>query len=456
MSVSPSPETILSVLALTRLIKGKLERGFPAVWVRGEVSGCKRHPSSGHLYFSLKEGTAAVLSCAMYRTENQRLTFEPREGMEVEAFGRVTVYEPRGGYQLAIEAMRPAGLGAMLLALEELKRKLQAEGLFDPRRKRLLPRFPGTVGLVTSSSGAAVQDLIKVLRSRWPSIRIVIDPVRVQGEGAAAEIARAIRRFDRFGEADVLIVGRGGGSLEDLWAFNEEPVVRAIAESRAPVISAVGHEVDTTLADLVADVRAATPSNAAELAVPERREVALRVRRLLAQSSLAIGQRLARHRRHLDQLIAGYGFRRHRDVIDAWRQRLDDRTDRMRDALRGLLSGARERMAAAIGRYGWREFPRGLAARREQGEALGERLARALGEGLRDRRRRAGAAADRLRALSPRLVLERGYCLARGTDGRLLRAAAQLTVGERLTLEFARGEADTRVEAVRPGEGHAS
>lgn len=455
MAASPPTETIFSILALTRLIKGKLERGFPAVWVRGEVSGFKRISTSGHLYFSLKEGTAAVLSCAMYRTENQRLTFEPREGMEVEAFGRITVYEPRGGYQLAIEAMRPAGLGAMLLALEELKRRLQAEGLFDPARKRPLPRFPRTVGLVTSPSGAAVQDLIKVLRSRWPSIRIVIDPVRVQGEGAAAEIARAIRRFDRFGEADVLIVGRGGGSLEDLWAFNEEPVVRAIAESRVPVVSAVGHEVDTTLADLVADVRAATPSNAAELAVPERREVALRVRRLLAQGTLAIGQRVARHRRHLDQLTAGYGFRRHRDVIDAWRQRLDDRTDRIREALLALVAGARERVAAALGRYGWREFPRHVRERRRDGVDLGERMARVLGDALRDRRRRAGAAADRLRALSPRLVLERGYCLARGADGSLLRAADQLTVGERFTLELARGEADARVEAVRPGERHA-
>src|SRR5439155_844154 len=324
--------------------KESLEVGFPALWVRGEVSGLKR-AESGHLYFALKEGREALIACVMWRTSASRLACEPRDGAEVEAFGGVSVYEPRGRYQLVARELRPAGLGALLLALEELKRRLAAEGLFDAARKRPLPRIPARVGLVTSPVGAAVRDLVTVLRARWPSIGIVLAPVRVQGEGAAEEIAAAIERFNRFGRVDLLIVGRGGGSIEDLWAFNEEVVVRAIAGSTLPVISAVGHEVDWTLADLAADMRAATPSNAAEIAVRVRAEVA----------------------------------------------------------------------------------------------PLEARRARLAGPG------------DRLRALSPRLVLERGYCLARRGDGTLVRNAAGLAVGERLALEFARGEADARIEAVRPG-----
>ena len=262
MAHSPAPdETILTVGGLTRRIKESLEGEFPALWVRGEISGFKR-AESGHLYFALKEGREALIDCVMWRAGAARLGFEPRDGSEVEAFGGVTVYEPRGKYQLVARELRPAGLGALLLALEELKRKLQAEGLFDAARKRALPRYPARIGLVTSPVGAAVRDMIKVARSRWPGIGIVLAPVRVQGSGAAEEIAAAIARFNRYARVDLLIVGRGGGSLEDLWAFNEEPVVRAIAASQLPVIAAIGHEVDWTLADLAADVRAATPTMA--------------------------------------------------------------------------------------------------------------------------------------------------------------------------------------------------
>ena len=242
MATSAAPEGILSVSALTGLIKGTLAEAFPALWVKGEITGFKRH-GSGHLYFSMKD-SGAVLSCVMWKGRTGRLAFEPRDGLEVEAFGAISVYEPQGRYQLTVDELRPAGVGALLLALEELKQRLTAEGLFDAARKQPLPRYPARIGLVTSPSGAAVRDLVKVLRTRWPSIGIVLAPVRVQGEGAAREIADAIGRFDRYGRVDLLIVGRGGGSLEDLWAFNEEPVVRAIAESAIPVISAVGHETE--------------------------------------------------------------------------------------------------------------------------------------------------------------------------------------------------------------------
>jgi exodeoxyribonuclease VII large subunit len=446
----PPTDTILSVSALTRLVKDSLEGSFPALWVRGEVSGCRR-PESGHLYFSLKEGTAALIECVVWRTSAIRLGFEPRDGTEVEAFGGVTVYEPRGRYQLVVKELRPSGLGALLLALEELKRRLGAEGLFDPARKRPLPRYPRRIGIVTSPVGAAVRDLVKVLRERWPSIEVVLAPARVQGPGAAAEIVAAIRRFDRYDRIDLLIVARGGGSLEDLWAFNEEVVVRAIAGARRPVISAVGHEVDWTLADLAADCRAATPSNAAEIAVRERAEVARGVERLGDRLTAAVRRRLDDHRRTLQAIVEKYGFRRQRDALGFLQQRVDDLAGRLGAAAGARLATARARLQQAQQRYGLREWPRSLAERATRLEDLERRLAGGWARGAHARRTRFAACDGRLRALSPRRVLERGYCLARHPDGRLVRAAAELTVGQRLGLEFARGEAGARIEDVRPG-----
>jgi exodeoxyribonuclease VII large subunit len=454
MSIAPAPDSVLSVSALTRLIKDTLGQAFPAVWVKGELSGLKRS-DRGHLYFSLKEGTTALIECVMWSRTAGRLTFEPRDGTEVEAFGAISVYEPRGRYQLVAEDLRPGGLGALLLALEELKRRLQAEGLFDPARKRPLPRYPMRIGLVTSPVGAAVRDLVKVLRSRWPGIGIVLAPVRVQGEGAAAEIAEAIERFNRYMKVDLLIVGRGGGSLEDLWAFNEEVVVRAIAGSRAPVISAVGHEVDWTLADLAADVRAATPSNAAEIAVRDQAEVRHRIDALDARAARALQLGIESRRRRLRELIEKYGFRRQRDALGYWQQRVDDLLERLEVRLRDALAAARERLAAVQTRYGLREWPRVLTARREEVAAIAERLTGAAVEAMHGRRIRLAGYSDRLRALSPRQVMERGYCLVRRPNGSLLRVAADLTPGDAITVEFARGEADARVEAVRPGDDDA-
>jgi exodeoxyribonuclease VII large subunit len=449
MSLAPAPEGILSVSALTGLIKGALAEAFPAVWVKGELSGFKRYPS-GHLYFSLKD-ESALLGCVMWKSRTGRLAFEPQDGLEVEAFGSISVYEPQGRYQLVVDEMRPAGVGALLLAFEELKKRLAAEGLFDAARKQPLPRYPARIGLVTSPAGAAVRDLVKVLRARWPAIQIVLAPVRVQGEGAAAEIAAAVQRFDRYGRVDLLIVGRGGGSLEDLWAFNEEIVVRAIAACRLPVISAVGHEVDVTLADFAADVRAATPSNAAEIAVPSRAEVARLVAQARERLERALRSALGERRRRLEALTARYGFRRQEEALGHLQQRVDELLERLRGAAAGVLVRAREHLAAVVARYGLRTWPGTLAARREDVAALREQLDAAAVQTALARRTRFTAFADRLRALSPRLVLERGYCLVRAPDGTFVRAAAALAVGERLTIEFARGEADARVEDVRPG-----
>ena len=450
MAISPAPNTILTVTALTRLIKDALTDAFPSVWVRGELSGCKRS-DKGHLYFSLKDGNA-VLDCAVWKTAAARLAFEPRDGTEVEAYGAITVYEPRGRYQLIVEELRPGGLGALLLKLEELKRRLQAEGLFDIERKQPLPRYPRRIGLVTSPTGAAVRDMVKVLRARWPSIELVLAAVRVQGDGAAAEIAGAIERFNRYAKVDLLIVGRGGGSIEDLWAFNDEDVVRAIADSRIPVVSAVGHEVDWTLADQVADVRAATPSNAAELAVRDRAEVRHRFEGVQSRLQRAVEKTIDDRRLRLAALIEKYGFRRQRDAIGMWQQRVDELSERLASLIRTVAATARARLQAVRSRYGLREWPRALAARREPVALALARLAPALASMLGARRTRLAGCDDRLRALSPRRVMERGYCLVRRPDGTLLRVATELTVGEMITVEFARGEADARVETVRPGE----
>ena len=452
MAVSPAPQPILGVVALTRLIKQTLSEAYPAVWVKGEVSGLRRS-DAGHLYFSLKEGMEAILECVAFSRVASRLGFELHDGDEVEAFGGVSVFEPRGRYQLVVQEMRASGLGALLLALEERKRRLAAEGLFDAGRKKPLPKYPARIGLVTSPVGAAVRDMIKVLRARWPGIAIVLAPVRVQGEGAAEEIGAAIERFNRYRGVDLLIVGRGGGSLEDLWAFNEERVARAIAASTLPVISAVGHEVDTTLADLAADVRAATPSNAAEIAVRDGADVSRQVRHLAARMARAVGQRLADDRRHVLALIEKYGFRRQRDALGFLQQRIDDGLLRLTAAMRRLLTGATARLQAASLRYGLREWPRTLAERRARATALGDRLAAAFTVTLVARRGRLTGYADRLRALSPRLVLERGFCIVRAADGRLVRAATSLAVGEPVAIEFARGEADARIEAIRPPGG---
>ena len=453
MAISPAPETILSVGALTRLVKETLGRAFPAVWVKGELTGCKK-ADRGQLYFSLKDRTA-LLECVMWSTAATRLSFEPRDGTEVEAFGAIGVFEPRGRYQLVVEELRPAGVGALLLALEALKRRLQAEGLFDTSRKKSLPRYPQRIGLVTSPVGAAVRDLVTVLRARWPGIGLVLAPVRVQGPGAAEEIAAAIGRFNRYMKVDLLIVGRGGGSLEDLWAFNEEIVVRAIAASRLPIISAVGHEVDTTLADHAADVRAATPSNAAEIAVRDHADVGRRVEALHARATRALRHGLDRRRRRLRELIEKYGFRRQRDALGYWQQRVDDLLERLKARMRGALAATRARLAEVQSRYGLREWPRALADRRDEVETLTTRLTATTVEAMHARRIRLAGYDDRLRALSPRRVMERGYCLVRRPDGTLLRVAAELAVGDPITVEFARGEADARVEKLRPEKDHA-
>jgi exodeoxyribonuclease VII large subunit len=413
---------------VNRLIKKIVEGQIDELWVRGEISNFIR-AGSGHLYFGVKD-RQSQLRCVFWKTNAARLRFQPADGMEVEVKGRISVYEPRGEYQLSVSEMNPAGLGALYVALEALKKKLGAEGLFDPGRKRALPAHPDTIGIVTSPSGAAIRDIIRVARRRWPGVRLVLAPARVQGDGASLSIAAAIRRLNRWGQADVLIVGRGGGSIEDLWAFNEEPAVRAVAASRIPVVSAVGHEIDVTLCDLAADRRAATPSNAAEIVVPDGRDLLFRVERLHAQLHRSELKLLAERRRRVESIASAYGFKRPRDFLDREAQRVDDLARRLAAGTTHLVEADRRRVVELEDC-----LKRAVTGRFTAGRSRIERLE------------------ARISNLNPLAVLSRGYCLVqRGETESVVSRAADLDPGETVRLRFSEDEAAARVEAVgKPG-----
>jgi exodeoxyribonuclease VII large subunit len=332
-----SDERVYTVSELNALVKELLETTLPVFWVEGEISNYVHH-TSGHMYFTLKDERSQI-PCIMFRSANARLRFTPEHGAKVLAWGRIKVYEPAGKYQLTVEQMRPAGLGDLAARFEELKARLAAQGLFDPSHKTALPRFPETVAVITSPTGAAVRDVIRVIGARFPAVRIVIVPTPVQGPDAVPGIIASLALVDAWGDADVAILTRGGGSLEDLWAFNDEGVARAIYDARTPVISAVGHEIDFTIADFVADVRAATPSNAAELAVPDGADLARSIASLSARLRNAVLSRIDRLSMRVDACRRSYGLNRPQELVERWWQRLDEHTRR-------LVGEARNRLAA--------------------------------------------------------------------------------------------------------------
>ncbi len=392
-----SEEHIFSVSELTSLIKESLEARFPRIWLEAEISNSKLH-SSGHFYFTLKDERSQI-SAVMWRNRVAKLQFSPEDGMKVNVRGAVTVYPPRGAYQLDVVHMAPLGIGELQIAFERLKQKLDAEGLFDPANKKPVPEFPGRIGIVTSPTGAALQDIRSVLARRFPAVEVVLSPVRVQGAGAAREIADAIREMNEYGEIDVLIVGRGGGSLEDLWPFNEEVVARAIYRSRIPVVSAVGHEIDFSIADFVADVRAATPSAAAELVVPDRTELLENLRTVRYTIEQAVNAIVASYRQRIDHLLASYSFNRPRDLLSQYAQRVD-------------------------------ELERSLSvSAQHQVQLSGNRFHSIL---------------QRLESVSPRNVLRRGYTLVwKGKS--VVKTSAGLTEGDDASLEFHDGDVPVRV-----------
>ena len=312
----------LTVTQITRRIRHSLENTFSSLAIQGEISNLKRH-TSGHVYFTLKDENAQI-SAVLWRSRMQFLSFPPEDGLRVVVTGRLTLYEPRGSYQIEVSTIRPYGLGEMQLAFEHLKKKLDAEGLFDTSHKKPLPEYPERIGVVTSRDGAALQDILQILRRRFPAVDVILSPVRVQGEGAAEEIARAIRDLNDYGSVDVLIVGRGGGSMEDLWAYNEEVVARAIYNSKIPVISAVGHEIDFTIADLVADLRAPTPSAAAELVVRDQATLLEHVHKYWYTMHESVHTMLDQHKDTIRHFLASHSFHRPIDLLRQASQTVDE------------------------------------------------------------------------------------------------------------------------------------
>ncbi len=437
---------VFTVSRLNAEVRDLLSATYSLIWVEGELSNVAR-PASGHLYFTLKDARAQV-RCAMFRNRNRGLGFTPEEGMQVLVRAGVSLYEPRGDYQLIVEHMEEAGDGALRRAFEALKNRLDKEGLFDPAHKKPLPALPRRIGVVTSPTGAAIRDILSVLRRRFPAVPVLLYPVPVQGGEAAEKIARAIELANRRGDCDVLIVARGGGSLEDLWSFNEEVVARAIHASEIPVVSGVGHEIDFTIADFAADRRAPTPSAAAEMVVPDATEWLARCRSLENRLVQRMRAQLEQARRELAWLGKRLDQRHPGERLRQRAQRLDELEQRLRQRLRQRLHAARDRLATVTARlHRHSPVPR-LEQARARADGLGTRLRLAMRHGLQARRERLAALAHALDTLSPLATLERGYAIVSTRDGRILRKASETHPGEQVEARLAHGRLRCTVDEV--------
>ncbi|MFN0083753.1 MAG: exodeoxyribonuclease VII large subunit [Blastocatellia bacterium] len=434
---------VLTVSELTGRIKETLESEFFALHLQGEISNYKNH-QSGHWYFTLKDSGAQIRG-VFFRQWNRLMRFEPENGLEVRVRGRLGVYEPRGEYQIIVETMEPVGVGALQLAFEQQVKRLAAEGLFDDARKRELPLLPRRVGIVTSLDGAVLRDVLQVLARRNRGINVIIAPVRVQGAGAAREIADAIRMLNEYsrragGGIDVMIVGRGGGSMEDLWAFNEEQVARAIFASEIPVVSAVGHETDYTIADFVADLRAPTPSAAAELVGRAAAELKTRVVEARSGMARAMGYYLLLRRTHLRDLTLSRGFAEMSNAVLSLSQRRRELERRAVDALKAGVRNAQLRLFRAEQRLASTDYRASLSVVSARQASLRQRLDRAMQRRLETGRHRLAIQAGGLELLSPLSVLGRGYVLVKDERGKLVSRAVNVKQGDRLTLRFEDGE----------------
>ena len=399
LTENESTEYIYSISEITQEIKVLLENSFPPLWIQGEISNFTHH-SSGHMYFSLKDENAQI-SAVMWRARNSGLFFSPQDGKKINAFGSLKLYEKRGTYQFDVIKMVPAGIGELQLAFEHLKNKLRDEGLFDEAAKKELPPFPTSIGIITSPTGAAIHDMLNVVRRRFPGIGIILRSAKVQGEGAAEDIAEAIKEFNEYKNVDVLIIGRGGGSLEDLWAFNEEIVARAIYNSDIPIVSAVGHEVDFTISDFVADVRAATPSAAAEIVVPNSFELGNYIYSVKQKCAEIVRIQVIMKREKYESVLNSYGLRRPLDYVHQYRQRIDE-----------LLSGCQKSVLYSIN-LGRKQFEHALSL---------------------------------LDSLHPHSILKRGFSITRKfSNGKIVSDANELEHNETLELEFYQGKAQSTV-----------
>jgi exodeoxyribonuclease VII large subunit len=440
----PRRRRVYTVSQLTAGIRLLLEEQFAEIWVEGELSNC-RVWNTGHMYFTLKDGGAQIKG-VMFRSALRYLRFKPQDGLRVVARARVSVYDPKGEYQIICEHLEPEGLGALQLAFDQLKQRLAAEGLFDARRKRPLPALPRKIGVVTSLEGAAIRDIIKVLRRRHPNAHIVIRPARVQGEGAAMDIARAVLAIGTVTDVDVVIVGRGGGSIEDLWAFNEEVVARAIAGCPVPTIAAVGHETDVTIADFVADVRAPTPSAAAEMVVTRKDDFCANIDRLSHRLATAMRGRVRRSEVRLRALEARPGFGGYRGRVVLRGRHAAELTHAIASATR-VAQSKRERVYQAL-RFTLETFDlrRRLGHVRTRLVAVDGRLTAIVGRRVHTADARLRATAARLESLSPLAVLGRGYAVCWNADRTaIIRDAADVSAGERVRVTLERGELDCQV-----------
>jgi len=440
---------IYSVYDITSEIKRSLDK-LGIIWVQGEISNFKHH-SSGHMYFSLKDQRAQV-KAACFRNNNMYLKFRPEDGMEVVVRGRLSVYEPRGDYQIIIEYMEPVGLGSLQLAFDQLKEKLRKEGLFEEMHKIPLPLLPRKIGIVTSPTGAAIRDILRILKRRNASLDVLIYPARVQGTGAAEEIAAGIRYLNSRGDIEVIIAGRGGGSIEDLWAFNEEIVARAIYQSELPLISAVGHEVDYTIADFVADMRAPTPSAAAEMVSGAREDLRATVNSLSGRMAQAVRRGFERRRLSLERLSHNKAFMVAPNKIRDLQQRFDEGTMRMSEAMRRFASRVRHReqmMSARLYTLDLRRFIH------HKGDILAQsrnRLISGMKTRLHGERSRFRIAVGKIDALSPLSILKRGFALCRDDRGAIIKNAADVSRGDSVTVTLAKGRLDCEVKEITNSE----
>lgn len=445
------PDHVLTPSQLNTLARNLLEDTFPLIWVEGELGNLSR-PSSGHLYMTLKDARAQV-RCAMFKPKSSWLKFVPREGLRVLARGRLTLYEARGDYQLVLDHMEEAGEGALRRAFEELKARLSAEGLFDAERKRELPRFPSRIAVITSPSGAAVRDVLSVLTRRFPLVEAEVLPVPVQGDAAAAQIVAMLQRAQASQRYDVIVLARGGGSLEDLWAFNDERLARAIAASEVPVVSAIGHETDFSLADFAADVRAPTPSVAAELLVPQREDLLHRLRVLEARLRNLQLQRLRQAMQRADRAGLRLNALRPQARLAALRGRQQDALRRLEHAWRRQLERERARLRHADAVLRAHQPQRRIARLRERLNALAHRPQAAIARRLRSDALRLRGLARSLEACSPLATVARGYAIVQHEDGRVVRSVLDAAPGDRLQARVSDGQLRLVVEAPAGGEG---
>lgn len=444
---------ILSVSQLTRRVKDLLETQISYVWVAGEISNWRVSPA-GHAYFTLKDKDSQI-DAVLFRGKMMRLQFRPESGLEVVVFGLVTVYEKRGNYQIVCDEMHPKGVGALQLAFEQLKRKLEEEGLFAEKHKKPLPLLPRRIGIVTSPTGAAIRDILNVINRRFANVHILVYPARVQGEEAAPEIVEGIRALDAWG-VDVMIVGRGGGSLEDLWPFNEEIVVRAIYNANTPIISAVGHEIDFTLADFAADVRAPTPSAAAELVVQEQEALAQRIQLLGRRLGKAQSQRIQQAKSRLAMAMSSFLFRRPEEIVRQRRQRVDDLRMRLDAQVQDRMRLLRRRLDQAARALVLVSPMQRLNAARFELQSKSHRLSSAAAATIARARGRLHPLIAQLDALSPLAVLSRGFSLTRKMPGgELVRDASQLAQRDQIEILFGRGRATATVNQTieEPADG---